>query len=220
MRTLLVAAALIGVSVAVARAATPSPPVNIVLVHGIFDRGKIFDPMVRMLEKQGCRCLAPSLQPNDCRNGVHALARQLSDRIDACFGRSEPIILIGFSLGGLVTRDYVQTLAAPGRVRGVFLISPPNHGTVWASLAHGGVKQLSLNSTYLQALNRNEQAWQHIPVCTYWTPWDLMIVPSTSSRWPVGDCKEIFCLVHPWMVTNRTLTADITAKIAAIAVGG
>ena len=150
----------------------------------------------------------------------HALARQLSDRIDARFGRSEPIILIGFSLGGLVTRDYVQNLAAPGRVRGVFLISPPNHGTVWASLARGdGVRQLSLNSMYLQALNRDQQAWRHIPVCTYWTPWDLMIVPATSSRWPVGDCQKIFCLVHPWMVTNRTLTQDLTARIAAITIG-
>ena len=215
---LVAAAALLCLPAGFSRASAPAPLVNVVLVHGIFDRGKIFGPMIHALEKQGCRCLAPSLTPNDCSRGVHALALQLSNRIDARFGPAAPVFLIGFSLGGLVTRDYVQNVAGHGRVRGVFLISPPNHGTLWASFALGGVRQLGLNSAFIQALNRDERAWQHIPVRTYWTPCDLIIVPATSSRWPVGDTRKIFCLLHPWMVKNRVLTADITARIAALTV--
>ena len=195
-------------------------PFNVVLVHGIFNRGKIFDPMIRVLEKQGCYCFAPSLTPNDCRHGIHALALQLSADIDARFGTSQPIILVGFSMGGLVTRDYVQNLAMPNRVQAVFLISTPQHGTVWASLAlGGGVKQLSLNSTFIQTLDQNKQVWQHIPVCSYWTPFDLMILPATSSRWTVGENKEIFCLLHPWMVSNHGLIADVASRIATITAG-
>ncbi len=202
-------------------AAAPAGPVNVVLVHGIYDHGKIFDPMIRRLEQRGCRCFAPSLTPNDCRNGIHALALQLSRRIDARFGPSQPIILVGFSMGGLVTRDYVQNLAGPGRVRGVFLISTPNHGTLWASLAHGsGTRQLSYRSAFTQALNQDDQAWRHIPVHSYWTPCDLMIVPVTSCRWPVGDSREVFCLLHPWMVRDPAVLADVSAKIAPLPVGG
>ena len=206
-RWLFVAAVLLCLPMGVSRAAAPVPPINVVLVHGIFDRGSIFGPMVRTLEKQGCRCLAPSLTPNDCSRGVHAR-----------FGRSSPVFLIGFSMGGLVARDYVQNVAGRGRVRGVFLISPPNHGTLWASLGFGEVRQLGLSSAFIQALNRDERPWQRTPVRTYWTPCDLMIVPATSSLWPVGDTREIFCLVHPWMVRNPALTADITARIAALTV--
>ena len=128
-----------------------------------------------------------------------------------------PLILVGFSMGGLVTRDYVQNLAASNRVRGVFLISTPEHGIVWASLAPGGgIKQLSLHSRFIETLNENKQAWQHIPVHSYWTPCDLMILPATSSRWSVGESKEIFCLLHPWMARNHEVIGDIAAKIAAM----
>ena len=191
-------------------------PVNVVLVHGILNTGEVFAPMSRVLEGQGYRCFAPSLTPNDCRTGVHALARQLSEQIDARFGESQPLILVGFSMGGLITRDYVQNLARFHRVRGVFLISTPNHGTLWASFARGGVGQLGWHSPFIEALNRNEAVWQSIPVCSYWTPWDLMILPATSSLWSVGGRQEIHCLFHPWMVRSHELTRDLVAKIAAI----
>ena len=193
-----------------------APPVNVVLVHGIYDRGRIFAPLVRVLEARGCRCLAPSLTPNDCRDGVHALATQLSADIDARFGAGAPVVLVGFSMGGLVSRDYVQTLARPGRVRGVLLISPPNHGTLWACLACGGTRDLGLGSRFLARLNGDEHAWRNIPVRTYWTPLDLMIVPATSSLWPVGDTRTILCALHPWMVRNPALMADVAACVAAI----
>ena len=194
-----------------------APPPNVVMVHGILNNGKIFEPMIRVLEKQGCHCFAPSLTPNDCRHGIHALALQLSTDIDARFGKSRPIILVGFSLGGLVTRDYVQSLAAPNRVRGVFLISTPERGTLWASLAPGGgVKQLSFHSPFIASLQANLHAWQHLAVCSYWTPFDGMILPATSSRWSVGENQEVFCWLHPWMVRNHAVIADIAARIAAI----
>ncbi len=172
---------------------------------------------MRTLEAQGYPCLAPSLTPNDCSAGVRALSVQLARAIDARFGPRAPVVLIGFSMGGLITRDYVQNLAAPGQVRGAFLLSPPNHGTLWAAFAHGGTRELGTGSRFLQTLNHNVQVWQHVPVRTYWTPLDLMIVPSTSSLWPVGDTQAVLCLSHPWMVRNPRLLADLTARLAVLA---
>ena len=199
------------------RAGVPRPRVNVVLVHGIYDTGRLFEPMARRLEEQGCRCLAPSLSPNDCRAGVRALSLQLARAIDARFGRSAPVVLVGFSMGGLVTRDYVQNQAPPGRVRGVFLISPPNHGTLWAAFAHGGTRELGTGSRFIRQLNRNVQAWQSVPVRTYWTPLDLMIMPATSSLWPVGETKIIVCALHPWMVRDPRLMDDLAARVTIVA---
>ncbi|MEA3213534.1 MAG: triacylglycerol lipase [Chthoniobacter sp.] len=189
------------------------PRVNVVLVHGILDTGKIFDPMVRRLEAAGFRTFAPSLSPNSGKSGLADLARQLARRIDAHFGRSQPILMIGFSMGGLVIRYYVQNLAGRGRVRGVFLISTPNHGTLWALFAPWqGMRELCPSSVFLRTLNADRAAWAKIPVASYWTPLDLMIVPANSSKWEIGETTRILCPLHPLMPRNRAVTADILAR--------
>ncbi len=189
-------------------------PVNVVLVHGILDTGRIFTPLIQRLEAEGCRCFAPDLKPNTCALGVHDLAEKLSAQIDRRFGPKAPLVLIGFSMGGVVTRDYVQNLAARRRVRGVFLISTPNHGTLWACLSPGGgVHDLAIGSPFLKRLNADDSAWKKMPVSSYWTPFDLMIIPARSSLWPVGETKRISCLLHPFMVKNRAVTEDIAAQI-------
>ena len=201
-----------------ARADEPDPPpVNVVLVHGILDTGALFDPMVGRLEAAGCRCFAPTLRPNTCALGVHDLAGKLSAQIDRRFGPRAPFVLVGFSLGAVVARDYVQTLAARGRVRGAFLISAPNHGTLWACLCpRGGLRDLAIGSPFLRRLNADDRAWTGIAVRSYWTPFDLMIVPAASSRWPVGETRCVACALHPWMVRNPVVLADITARIGRL----
>ncbi len=216
----LVAAALLAGLPAAARAGEPTPrPVNVVLVHGILNTGKIFTPFIQGLEAAGYRCYAPTLSPKTGLHGIHDLAVKLSAQIDRHFGRDEPVFLIGFSMGGLVTREYVQTLAAPKRVRGVFLISAPNHGTFWACLypRKDGIGDMALDSPFLKRLNADTAAWREIPVSSYWTPYDLMILPARSSVWPVGETMRVSCPLHPRMVKNRVVIADVTAKIKTIA---
>lgn len=214
-----VVALLCGLSVPALRG-EPVRPVNVVLVHGILDTGKIFKPLVRRLGAEGCQCFAPDLRPNTCALGVHDLAGKLSEQIDRRFGREAPLVLIGFSMGGVVTRDYVQNFAAKGKVRGVFLVSTPNHGTIWACFSPGGgVRDLAIGSPFLKRLNADEAAWKGIAVSSYWTPYDLMIVPARSSLWPVGETTRVPCPLHPLMVRNRVVMADIAVKIQRLSAG-
>ena len=196
----------------------PSSPLNVVMVHGILDTGRKFDTMRRVLEDAGCQCFSPSLTPNDCRFGVRDLSTKLAAQIDARFDASQPFFVIGFSMGGLIARDYVQNLADRRRVRGVFLISTPNHGTLWAFLSpNRKLRQLCNESAFLAELNADEQAWRDIPVTSYWTPFDLMILPASSSYWSVGDMKTVICPWHPLMVRHRGVIADIRSKILTLA---
>ena len=77
----------------------------------------------------------------------------------------------------------------------------------------GGEPQI--HSHFIATLNEHEQAWEHVPVSSYWTPFDLMILHATGSRWPVGENKEIFCPLHPWMARKHEVIADISARITA-----
>ena len=177
-------------------------------------QGRIFDPLVATLEQHGCRCFAPSLQPNDFRFGARDLSLKLSGEIDAHFGTKEPFVLVGFSMGGLVSRDYVQNLGHGGRVRALFLISTANQGTLWAALSpRHGVRELAPGSAFLHQLNADLSAWNGIPVFAYWTPLDFVVFPSTNSRCAFGHTRAIFCLLHPSMPSQHEIMTDIAAKI-------
>ena len=190
---------------------------NVVLVHGCWNDGRIFDPMVRVLEKKGYPCFAPDLTPNDGRLGIRQLTDQLAAKIDARFGPSAPLVLVGFSMGGLVARDYVEHVAAePGRVRGVFLISSGGEGTLWANLSpRAGQRDMAVGSPFLRALNADAAPWKTIPLHAYWTPFDLMIVPAVNSRWPGDHSTCVWCPAHPWMPRNRAVIVDIVQRLRA-----
>ncbi len=213
------AAVFLGVGIVpTARASPPPRQVNVVLVHGIWKTGKIFGPMMHVLEQEGYACCAPDLTPNDCRLGVRDLSRKLAAAIDARFGPSAPVVLIGFSMGGLVSRDYVENVVADRRrVRGVFLIASAGQGTLWANLSPtAGQRDMAIGSPFLGALNADRDPWKDIPLHAYWTPLDLMIVPAVNSRWPQGQATRVLCPAHPLMVRNRVVIADIAARLTAI----
>ena len=204
-----------------ARAAKPVPPAgpNVVLVHGFWDTGAIFDPLVAILEKQGCRCFAPTLRPNDFRDGVRAETRRLRAAVEGRFGQDAPVVFVCMSMGGLAARDYVENLGGARRTRAMFFIATAHRGTLWAATSpRRGVRELAAGSAFIRALNARAGAMAGIPVRAYWTPFDLIVVPATNTRWPFdrASSQRVFCPLHPWMVRNREVMADIAARIAAL----
>ena len=194
-----------------------SRPVNVVLVHGFTDTGAIFNRLVAELARNGDRCFAPSLQPNDFRLGVHDLALKLSARIDAQLGPSQPFVLIGQSMGGLVARDYVQNLHPRHRIRAFFELVTANQGTLWANTSPGGgVRNFAVNGPFLRALNADLGAWKTVHTFAYWTPFDLVVMPPTNARCAFGQTLCVLVPFHQSMVQNRTVIADIAAKIDAL----
>ena len=97
---------------------------RVALVHGILDTGKVFGPLAEYLTGRGSECATPSLTPNDGRNGLESLAVQLCGAIDSAWGPDVPIDLIGFSMGGLIARYYLQEL---GGYRRTGVSSPSPH---------------------------------------------------------------------------------------------
>ncbi|MCK4726316.1 MAG: hypothetical protein KAT29_10950, partial [Anaerolineales bacterium] len=67
--------------------------------------------------------------PYDWRQDVRISARQLGELIES-LDTSQPIVIIGHSLGTLVTRYYVECLGADKRVERVILMGGPHKGAV------------------------------------------------------------------------------------------
>lgn len=189
---------------------------NLVLVHGINDTNLKFKTMQTVFEQAGHRCFVPSLVPKNASKGLVHLAGQLKCFIDAELAQIEPFSVVGFSMGGLVSRYYLQTWAGQRRVRHFFSIAAPHHGSVLAYCsASQGAQDMRPGSGFLRALAQGDERLQHLPCYSYWTPLDTMILPATSSVWANADNIRVVSLCHPLMVKNRWIMADILAKVGA-----
>jgi len=176
----------------------------VVLLHGLGDTARLFDQLCDYLEQQGRETRRFNLIPRWGGVGLEELARQVASYVDATFPNGEKIDLIGFSMGGLVARYYLQRLAGLGRVSRLITISTPHRGTRIAYLHwNRGIRQMRPGSDFLQDLDRDSEKLKRIPFTSIWTPWDLMIVPAASSVIPEARTVRIAVLAHPLMVRDR-----------------
>lgn len=191
---------------------------DIVLVHGIFDNGAMFKHLVQALESNGHKCWVPALKPADGRLGIHDLATKLQAYIDKHIGPLADIAIVGFSMGCIVSRQYMQVLGGASRTKAFFAISGPHSGTLTAYLYFGqGAKDMRPGSELLKNLRQSESSLKQVSLFAYWTSRDIMIVPASSCNWSaVPKALNAKAVLHRFMPSNRLVCADIVHQLAAM----
>ena len=184
----------------------------VLLVHGINDTGAVFNKMGLYLRQRGLSVYTVDLVPNNGAEVLDKLAQQVANYVAATFEPEQPLDLVGFSMGGIVSRYYLQRLGGIERVQRFITISSPHKGTV---IAYGswqpGCVQMRPNSDFLKDLNSDVQMLKQIDFTSIWTPYDLMILPATSSQLEIGKEVTVPVLLHPLMLTDFG-TLEIVAK--------
>ncbi len=176
----------------------------LVLVHGIFDTGAIFAGMEGFFTERGVETYAPDLRPSSGAHGLETLALQLQRAVDARLPADQPFDLVGFSMGGLISRYYLQRLGGRERVRHFVAISVPQHGSLLAWLIpNRGCRQMRPGSRFLAELNRDVNDLAPIDILSLWTPYDLMIIPATRSALPLGKTLKLPVWRHDLMIKDR-----------------
>jgi triacylglycerol lipase len=178
--------------------AIANEPNRVVLVHGIFQSGRIFAPLVRKLEAQGCECLVPKLKPADARQGIEPLAEQLKAAIDQRWGETAKVHIVAHSMGGLISRQYLQHLGGHERCVSLTTLATPHHGTLAAWCYPGkGALQMRRGSAFLTNLEATEHRLHGIALHSYYTPMDLIILPYRSSEWDIAKNRAVGAPAHP-----------------------
>jgi triacylglycerol lipase len=189
---------------------------RIVMVHGIFQRGYSFKPMKKKLESMGYDCLVPSLKPCDARSGIETLATQLQREIEAKWGKDADFHVIAHSMGGLVSRYYLQELGGYRHCHTLVTLATPHHGTKAAYCYLGkGAWQMRPNSAFLQQLDASSHRLKHMRLLSYRTPLDLIILPSTSSHWEMADNRRVWALAHPLVMHMPKVQREIIEVLGA-----
>lgn len=191
---------------------------NVVLVHGFADTGRLFEPLCRRLGHRGHACHAPTLHPRDARLGLTDLSGKLAAFIREAVGPDEAMALVGFSMGALVARHYLQSLAGTRRARAFFSISGPHRGTFSAYLYPGkGTRDMRPGSAFLRELDRGSLG--ALPVFTYRTPLDLMVLPASTTRMVSATESVVWCPFHSMLPSDRRVMAHIADQLAALGAG-
>jgi triacylglycerol lipase len=186
----------------------------VVLVHGLNDTARIFATLTISLEKLGWSVHSFDMVPanGDCH--LENLAHQLVEFIQATVSIDQPIDLVGFSMGGIISRYYLQRLGGLDRVQRFVSIAAPHFGTLTAfGTQRPGCMQMRPSHPFLNDLNRDLLTLRQINFTSIWTPMDLMIIPPSSSQMPLGKDVVIPIAFHPWMVTDAR---GIGAVVAAL----
>ncbi|MES2439625.1 MAG: alpha/beta fold hydrolase [Verrucomicrobiota bacterium] len=199
----------------------PTPPAavspagkRVVLVHGFMETGSTFRLLKKRLEKRGVEVFVPRLIHTDGRGGLEYLAAHLKQDIDAKFGAKAPISIVAFSMGGLVSREYLQNQGGAARCENLITVSSPHNGTnaAWCYPSQG-VKEMRPGSPFLAHLRSTQDRLGNMPVTSYRTPMDLVILPPSSSIWDRAENPQYPVILHPMMVTSHRVLNDIEQRL-------
>ncbi len=191
----------------------------LLLVHGLTDTSHKMRKIASHLRGLGWDVYDIDLMPNNGDAKLEVLAQQVADFVEQTFAPHQQFDLIGFSMGGLVSRYYVQRLGGIGgkqnRVQRLITISSPHNGTVTAYFSlRPGCVQMRPESEFIVDLNRDADSLKQLSFTSLWTPFDLMILPPSSSQLGIGTEIMLPVLTHPLMVFDRRCL-DAIAEILA-----
>ncbi|MDJ1174218.1 lipase family alpha/beta hydrolase [Roseofilum capinflatum] len=182
----------------------------VLLIHGIFRKAYVFNRMVKYLKERGWDVHRFDVVPNTSVVGLDRLAQQIKTYVDQNFAPDQPIDLIGLSMGGLVSRYYVQRLGGLDKIQRFITIASPHHGTYMAYLLPFiGAVQMRPGSQFLADLNGDVQQLEKVKFSSLWTPYDFVIVPAQSSIMPVGTNIKLCVFPHAMMVRSTSTLVTV-----------
>lgn len=188
----------------------------VLLIHGIDDTRDVMQPLGHYLEGRGWRTFAFDLVPSNGQVGFEGLARQVQRQVAEVRARTgaAKVDIVGFSLGGMVARVYLQELGGVSEVERLVTISSPHHGSWMAYFRWNALgEELRPGSRVYARLNGNLAPLAGVRHTAIWTPFDLMIVPSWSSALPGAREVRIPVALHPLMLRDSRCHDAVEAAL-------
>lgn len=185
-----------------------------ILVPGFGDTASVLQGLMHFLHQEEMMAYAISPQPSDGTLAIDKLAQQLAAMIGQTFPADVRLNLVGFSMGGLICRSYVQQFGGLARTERLITIATPHQGT-WTAYSYNrpACRQMRPGSRFLAALNQDLTDLQKLQFTSIWTPFDLTIVPATSSCLPVGEMVSVLSPFHATLLLDLRILHIIAQRL-------
>lgn len=196
--------------------------IPVLLVHGLADGESVVQPLQRGLDGLGVGPFIsvgyPAFGPD-----IRAVARVLGEQVECASAHSagRTVVVIGYSLGGLIARYYVQRLGGDAHVPLVVTLATPHGGTATALLAppHPLLRQLRPGSELLAELAEPAVGCSTRFVAFY-SDRDEAVFPAAKGRIDHPDLKARNVLVpgvgHLTLPLHQPVIDQVRSLLAAI----
>jgi triacylglycerol lipase len=155
----------------------------VLLVHGYGHNSSAWLMLRKALKRAGFTSIH-TLNYNPLTHDVPQIARQLSDRVELIRGLtgSDKVNIVGHSLGGIVTRWYVQEMDGDGKVNTAITLASPHKGTLAAFAPLGRTaREIRPNSWVMRRLN-GAILPTHVRWVAFYGDTDALVQPISSGR--------------------------------------
>ena len=191
----------------------------LVLVHGLWDTPGLFHRLIRHLDQGERALLAPHLAHGLRGVPLRILAQRLDSHVQQRFGAQQSVDLLGFSMGGVIARIWLQELGGASRTQRFFSVGSPQQGTLMAQpiprLLLAGAADMKIGSRLLRQLQRGSDALQGLECHSYFCRWDLMVCPGWRAVLPLGSQKELPVWTHQQLMANPAALIPLARDIRA-----
>ena len=102
----------------------------IILIHGLWNTSSIFSSFAPKLDNIGIEYFAPTLEHSYGMTSIHDLTNKLNELILEKYGLEKEIDILGFSMGGIIGRHWLQKFNGYKRTRRLISIGSPHKGTL------------------------------------------------------------------------------------------
>ncbi|KQV46559.1 hypothetical protein ASE26_20080 [Duganella sp. Root198D2] len=187
----------------------------VLLVHGYGANGGFWVHLAGQLEQRGYSHATVDLEP--VFGDIEDFALQLEQGVQALLAasRSEKVVIVAHSMGGLVARAWLRRFGA-GRVARIITLATPHHGTDLAHMGPGhNARQMRRDAEWLAQLDAADRGQRGLFTSIY--SWhDNIIAPQDSCHLPGARNIALHGIGHVGMGRHPAIASHILAEILGI----
>ena len=189
----------------------------IILIHGLWNTSSIFSFITSKLDEQGVDYFAPTLNHSFGMTSIVELTNLMDQLILEKYGLQQEIDVLGFSMGGVIGRYWINKLNGYKRTRRFITIGSPHNGTLASQLVpkypFRGISEMKINSSLLRDLAKYDYFLNDIDCISFFTFWDLMVFPGWRAHLNVGEKISLKILKHRNLVRNPAAVDRIIERL-------
>ena len=189
----------------------------IILIHGLWNTSSIFSSIITKLDDIGIEYFAPTLKHSYGMTSIIDLTNILNELILEKYGLEKELDILGFSMGGIIGRYWIQKFNGYKRTRKFISIGSPHKGTLAAQLVpkypFRGISEMKINSKFLRKLANSDFLLDDVECINFFTYWDLMVFPSWWTNLNLGEKISLKVYKHRNLVRNNLSVEKIIGKI-------
>ena len=189
----------------------------IILIHGLWNTSSIFSLISSKLDEKEVEYFAPTLNHAFGMTSIVELTNLMDQLIEEKYGLEQEIDILGFSMGGIIGRYWINKFNGHKRTKRFITIGSPHNGTLTSQLVpkypFRGISEMKINSSLLRDLANYDYFLNDIDCISFFTYWDLMVFPGWRANLNVGEKISLNIFKHRNLVRNPAAVERIIERL-------